>query len=208
MFEDNDGYTRRQLLQATAGAGVLGAGAGAATGAYFSDMEVFSANPVQAGSFSLELAAVTDDSEEFEFQDISTVTVDLPTLEPGDSGTVRTGYRLCDTPGWIWARPTMDGGSEGELEKYLDVRFLERPDCGDTAKKRFEGDLSNLIDRYEEGLKLGESCVGCDPGCLEIEWEYDSDPPVHVSNESVSLSLEFAAVQCRHYDSRPESPWN
>lgn len=208
MFEGNGNYTRRQLLQATAGAGVLGGSTGAVTGAYLSDREVFSTNSVGTGSFTLELAPVTDDGDELEFRDTSTVPVDLPSLDPGDEGILRTGYRLCEYPGWVWVRTTTDSAQGTGLAEHIDARLLERPRCGDVENERFEGNLADLIDRYEDGLQLGDECISCDPACLDLEWEYDADPPARVSEDSISLSLEFAAVQCRHHENRPESPWN
>ena len=208
MSEDHNDYTRRQLLQATVGAGILGAGTGAVTGAYLSDTEVFPENPLRTSSFTLELATKTDGGDEFRFHDSSAVSIDLPELEPGDAGIVRTGYRICEASGWIWVRPmTNDSSGAGRLTERLDVRVLERPGCGDVENEHFEGVLTEFIDRYDDGLQLGDECISCEPACLDLEWEYNAAQSAHVPNESTSLSLEFAAAQCRHHENHPESPW-
>ena len=217
MSEHDDNYTRRRLLQATAGVGIAGGSTGAVTGAYLSEWERFPGNDVGTGSFELELATKAADSADAiggfpagaDFENTTAVDVDLPTFEPGEGGIVRISYRLCDDPGWIWLRASAIGSeSEPDLADHLGVRLLERPNCDGETRARFDGTLADLTDRGPgSGIRLGDACIACDPACLDFEWEFGADPPAELSGASLSLSLELAAVQCRHNDSS-ENPWN
>ena len=215
MFKENN-YTRRHLLQATVGVGAVGAGAGAATGAYLSDWNPFTGNVFETGAFDLELAAATADSvhdlesvSDDSFEHTTTITIDdLPELDRGNGGVIRVGYRLCETPGWVWVRATARGNLS--LGDYLAVQLKERPACGtDAGTVLFDGGLTGLVGFLEDGIRLGDSCATCEAACLDIEWEFDPEESasIELSGESLSLGLNFAAVQCRHTDST-ENPWN
>lgn len=215
MPTDTD-YSRRRLLQALTGAGVLGAAGGAATGAYLSDRAIFSGNRSQAGSLTMEMATATfEDSstehspKEGDFEDASTIPVTFPDLEPGDEGVLACGYRVCESPGIVWLRTLEEGADDTELDTYLHVELSERPDCDGVTNVLFEGTLAELLDRYAGGTRLRADgdCIECESTCLDFAWSFDDAPPAELANDSLSVALEFAAVQCRH-QTTPENPWN
>lgn len=219
MSEDNN-YTRRRLLGATVGIGAVGAGAGAVTGAYLSDWRPFTGNTLVTGTFDLELATATAESvgdlstfSDDEFESTTEIVIDhLSDLEPGDEGIIRVGCRLLEAPGWVWVRAAVEGDSE--LGDHLYAEIKERPACGDgDGIDLFEGSLTELVDpdvsdSFDGGRRLGDDCATDEHSCLDLEWEFDTESDgTELSGESLSLSLEFAAVQCRHTDST-ENPWN
>ncbi|QKY21033.1 hypothetical protein B4589_011840 [Halolamina sp. CBA1230] len=82
-----------------------------------------------------------------------------------------------------------------------------RPDCAATAKELVTE--SNPAGR-PSGLShfvifecAGDSCVGCEPACLTLDWRLPNPKPV--AGESVSFDLELFASQCRH--TNPRNPW-
>lgn len=215
MSEDDD-YSRRRLLGTLIGVGTIGATGGAATGAYLSDRVSFPRSRSRAGTLTLELAADAADDDapgdipdSEAFDDRSIISVGFPELEPGDEGVVTSAYRICDSSGQVWLRTRLDGTADTELERHLHIRLFERPNCEEEIDEpTVEGSLADLIDgEYGGGVLLGDEgeCVGCDPGCLDLEWALDDDLPSDLSDDSVSLALEFAAVQCRHRET-PENP--
>lgn len=213
----NDDHSRRRVLQALTGAGALGFTGGAATGAYLDDRSVFPGNRSQAGSLTMELAATTaegDDSVEYfpdedDFENTATVSVGFPDIEPGDEGILACAHRVCETLGHVWLRILADGAPDTELDEYVHVQLAERENCDEVTGELFDGSLADLDDDYLEGTQLGgeDDCSGCEPTCLDLEWSFDDDPPAELTNDSLSLTLEFAAVQCRHQHSA-ENPWD
>lgn len=215
MPTDTD-YSRRRLLQALTGAGVLGVAGGAATGAYLSDRANFFGNRSQAGSLTMEMATATFEGnsteyspEEGDFEDASTIPVTFPDLEPGDEGVLACGYRVCESPGIVWLRTLEEGADDTKLDEYLRVELSERPDCGEATEVLFEGTLADLLDSFADGTRLRANgdCIECESTCLDLAWSFDEAPPAELANDSLSVALEFAAVQCRHR-STPENPWN
>lgn len=82
-----------------------------------------------------------------------------------------------------------------------------RPDCASTA--------TELVARSNPGGKpsglsnfvvfecADDSCVGCDPACLTLDWRLPNPTPV--AGESLSFDMELFATQCRH--TNPRNPW-
>lgn len=208
----DDGYSRRQLLQAIAVAGGLGAAGGTATGAYLSDRELFPENLVGTGEVTLELA--TDQAghvgdlrpfSEEEFQADTTIDVGFPEVQPGDTGVLRVAHRLGEYGGRLWMQAT--SSTDTDLGTHIDVSLTRRPVCDDAETNRlFRGTLDDLIGAYTDGKLITDDCLD-GQSCLDLEWELREDVPVEFSEESVSCSLDFTAVQCRHTQVH-DNPWN
>jgi hypothetical protein len=84
-----------------------------------------------------------------------------------------------------------------------------RPGCASTVDDLFadknRGDQPSGLSHFVVyDCPDGDPCIGCDPACLELEWELKK--PKKVAGESLSLDLELYASQCRH--STSENPWN
>ncbi|WP_281193560.1 hypothetical protein [Halorubrum sp. F4] len=211
-MSDED-YSRRRLLGAVAGTGAVGAAGGAVTGAYLADWEPVSEALVRTGSFGLELAVLSRDGlsdppvpSDDDFGSVATVPVEFPDLSPGSRGTLRVGYRLCEADGWVWVRATGSTESNGPAT-YLDVRLMGGQVCDRGGTELFVGTLADLLDAFGDGEPLHDDCAGCEPGCLDLEWELDDDVPSRLSGASISCSFEFTAEQCRHNQGR-DNPWN
>lgn len=208
----NDGYSRRRLIQAMAAAGGLGALGGAATGAYLSDRASFPGNLIGTGAFVLELAVDrADDSEQLgsfsddDFQTDGSVAVGVDGIEPGDAGVLRVGHRLGDGPGRIWMRAI--SSTDTDLGSSIDVELLRRPTCDvEEGILLYEGTLDDLTDAYADGALITDGCVDGE-GCLDLRWAFQEDTPDELSEESLSCSLDFTAVQCRHNQTE-DNPWN
>lgn len=209
MSED-ESYSRRRLLRAIGGTGAVGAVGGAATGAYLSDWELFDDTLLRSGSFGLEIAAVPRDGTvdppaipTDDFRNVTTVPIEFSEAEPGDSGILRVGTRLCEGPGWVRLRAESTG--ETGLDSWFDVTLIHRPKCDGGGNSVFDGTLADLLDRFTEATVLGDDCLGCEPSCLDLEWELAEDVPAEYAGESLSCHFEFAAVQCRHTE-KPDDP--
>ncbi|MFC5136052.1 MULTISPECIES: hypothetical protein [Haloferacaceae] len=213
-MSDDEEYSRRRLLRAvtgTAAVGTVGAVGGAATGAYLSDWEPIGDALLRTGSFGLEIAAVPRDGRgdppsvaDDDFRTVTTVPVEFPEVEPGDSGVLRVGTRLCESPGWVRFRA--ESSNQTGLGSWLDVRLMHRPTCDGGGIELFAGTLAGLLDRFDEATVLGEDCLGCEPpSCLDLEWELDPEVPAAYAGEELSCRFEFTAVQCRHIE-KPDEP--
>jgi len=211
MSED-DGYSRRRLLQAIGVSGTLGAVGGATTGAYLSDWEPLSGNLIGTGDLTLELAsdqagdvASLDSFSDDDFRTDATIEVGFPSIEPGDTGVLRAGHRLGDDRGRIWMQAA--SSSATDLGSYIDVELLQRPTCdGGESTQLYLGTLDDLVAAYADGGLLTDSCVD-GRWCLDLKWTFQADAPADLSEESLSCSLDFIAVQCRH-SQQNHNPWN
>lgn len=214
MSEDDD-YSRRRLLQAIGVTGALGAAGGTATGAYLSDWEPFSESLIGTGELTLELA--TDQASDVEslqsfsendFRTDATIEVGFPGLEPGDSGVLRVGHRLRDDPGRIWMQA--ESSSATDLGAYIDVELLQRPACdGGESTLLYQGTLDELVTAYANGDLITNNCVQ-GRWCLDLEWTFrveEDEDAADLSEQSLSCSLDFTAVQCRH-SQKYDNPWN
>ncbi|GAA0506254.1 hypothetical protein SAMN04488066_101146 [Halorubrum aquaticum] len=209
MSEDEE-YSRRRLLRTLTGTGAVGAAGGAATGAYLSDWEPIGESLFRTGSFGLEIAAVPRDGTRDppaistdDFRNVTTVPIEFPEMEPGDTGVLRTGTRLCESPGWVRLRA--ESTNESGLASWLDVTLMRRPSCDGGGRELFVGTLAGLLDRYDEARVIGDGCHGCEPSCLDLEWKLDEEVPAAYAGMSLSCRFEFTAVQCRHIQN-PEEP--
>lgn len=211
MSEDDD-YSRRRLLQAIGVTGTLGAVGGAATGAYLSDWEPFPGNLIGTGELTLGLAtdratdvASLETFSDDDFRTDATVKIGFPDLEPGETGVLRVGHRLKDDPGRIWMRAA--SSSTTDLGSHIDVKLLQRPACDDgEGTELYRGTLDGLTTEYADGGLLTDSCVE-GRWSLDLEWTFQADAPADLSEESLSCSFDFIAVQCRH-SQKNENPWN
>lgn len=214
MSEDDD-YSRRRLLQAVGVTGALGAAGGTATGAYLSDWEPFSGNLIGTGELTLELA--TDQAgdagslgsfSDDDFRTDGTVEVGFPDIEPGGTGVLRVGHRLSDDRGRIWMQVT--SSSDTDLGAYIDVNLVRRPMCdGGESTPLYQGTLDELVTAYANGDLITDNCVQ-GRWCLDLEWTFrveEDDDVADLSEESLSCSLDFTAVQCRH-SQKYDNPWN
>lgn len=338
----DSGYSRRKILAAVTGVGAAGLSAGMATRAYLFDRQVFPGNRLQTGKLSLEIAGtgledadyVSGFPDDSDFDNGDTISVAFPDLEPGDEGVFTTAYRLCDNPGRVWVRSRVVGAADTDLEEYLGVRLLSRPDCeGETDDENllFEGTLGELHREYSRGKHLGcqylgkvehdedtgtfefddpdegdvtdqdpptfefstedgetvtivltnvvtnddgeiiefdyetvdgagvckvvvagggdppgpkrteynyegceqsdggltppdndhsggvhglshvefyacRACRECPPGCIDLQWTFDEEPPEELLDDTLELRFEFLAIQCRH-QTEPTNPW-
>lgn len=214
-MSDEEEYSRRRLLRAVTGAGAVGAVGGiggAATGAYLSDWEPIGDTVLRTGSFGLEIAAVSSDGHSDppaiagdDFRTVDTVPIEFTEIEPGDSGVLRIGSRLCESHGWVQFRTESSNGTG--VGSHFEVRLVHRPTCeeGDDEIELFVGTLAELLSRFAEATVLGDDCLGCDPSCLDIEWMLDADVPAEYAGKALSCRFEFTAVQCRHSE-KPNDP--
>ncbi|WP_336036691.1 hypothetical protein [Halobacterium yunchengense] len=212
--------TRRSILRVAtvAGAATLGGAAGVGAHALLSDRERFRGSTLASGSLDLEVAARStvggettheppqDGSFPSTFAAESGVTVPLPTVDPdgGDaSGETTVAFRACENPGRVWLRPL--GDADAPLADALDVSLAYAPTWGGDDATLYEGSLSELLDEYADGVRLGsgDDCVGCEPASLELDWELAD--PGSVAGESLAVDLELAARQCRNTE--PTNPW-
>jgi hypothetical protein len=211
MSEDDD-YSRRRLLKAIGVTGTLGAGGGAATGAYLSDWEPFSGNLIGTGDLILELATdratdvkSLDSFSDDDYRTDATIEVGFSGIKPRDTGVLRVGHRLGEDRGRIWMRAA--SSSATDLGSYIDVELLQRPTCDDgEGTELYQGTLDGLTTRYADGGLLTDGCVD-GRWCLDLKWTFRADTPADLSEESLSCSFDFTAVQCRH-SQQNDNPWN
>lgn len=204
-MSDKEEYSRRRLLRLVTGTGAVGAIGGAATGAYLSDWEPLGDTVLRTGSFGLEIAVASRDGRRVppaiageDFRTATTVPIEFSEIEPGDSGVLRIGHRLCESHGWVRFRTESSNGTG--LGSHLDVRLVRRPTCGENEIELFVGTLAELLSRFAEATVLGDDCLGCDPSCLDLEWRLDGDVPAEYAGKALSCRFEFTAVQCRHIE--------
>ena len=147
---DGDGIalTRRRALSALAATGVVSAGVGVGTDAFFNDAESFDGNRLTAGELDLEVAwhkvvetattrVTTSDGWPTPRSDASAPLCDLADLKPGDTGRLTLALRIDGLPGYLSlvGRERVDaerGQSEAEASRV-------RPAAAGT-----EGELDEL----------------------------------------------------------------
>ncbi|MEF8779415.1 MAG: hypothetical protein V5A46_01885, partial [Haloferacaceae archaeon] len=93
--------------------------------------------------------------------------------------------------------------STGPKRKYYDYGCA-RDDQGLTTPEKDEDTRYGMS--HVEFYVCG-GCQGCEPGCLDLEWQFDRNPPDELLDDSLRLELEFRAVQCRHQN-EPTNPWS
>lgn len=82
-----------------------------------------------------------------------------------------------------------------------------RPDCAATATELVtgpnpSGEPSGLS-HFVVFQCADDTCVGCEPACLSLEWRLPN--PSSVAGESLSFDMDLFANQCRH--TNPSNPW-
>lgn len=82
-----------------------------------------------------------------------------------------------------------------------------RPDCTATATELVTdvngGGQPSGLSHFVVFECSDDSCLGCEPACLTLDWEL-SDPK-SVAGDSLSFDMELFASQCRH--TNPTNPW-
>lgn len=154
------GLSRRSVLTATSTIGAALAGGFAVAEGTLRDAEL-AAGSFETGTVDLEVAVhrggilPTDP----DWQDGGSHTVEVTPSSP--SGTLTIGLRSCDNPARPWLRVTRAEGSNGAVEKALEVTLTYHSNCeergpGDRTLL-FEGPLSELlgIDRFAAGTTPG-----------------------------------------------------
>jgi len=198
--------TRRSVLAGATAAGVVGS-IGGGTVALLQDRVEFLDNDATVGSMNLELRIDGN-----EWVDGDTVRIGADDIEPGESRTTAIDLRVCTNPGWVWVRTDeVDTPLAEELqaELWIDTNCNRDRDDGDETIS--EGSLSGLSSALADGTRLLDECIGCNPTCLGFRWELPPEDQIETTIEDsegpeASLSIEFAAQQCRH-NPDPDNPW-
>ncbi|MEF8894514.1 hypothetical protein [Halodesulfurarchaeum sp.] len=103
-------------------------------------------------------------------------------------------------------KPSSGGGSSTGRDSD-DGIVTYRPDCSGTASGLLAGETPGGT---QSGLShftistCNNTCLGCDPGCLVLDWRLDD--PASVAEESLRFDLELFANQCRN--TKPTNPWS
>jgi len=129
------------------------------------------------------------------------VDVEITGLHWKDDGEEVRGVDL-RAEAFEFCRVDVKGGGEPD-----EGTVTYRPDCTATATELVTG--SNP-DGQSSGLSHvvvydcpDQSCLGCEPACLTVDWRLPK--PELVAGESLSFDIELFANQCRH--TNPTNPW-
>lgn len=204
--------SRRRLLTALAGTGAVGAMTGGVAGAVLRDRETFARSDLVAGALDMRVdwETATDAGS-----GDGAVTLPLGTLAPGDRGTADLTVSVPQTggaannPAYVWLRSSCPSPSSA-LDDALEVR-LSYLDCRTGRTRLLVGpaSLRDLANDLRNGRPLSADLFpGADPGeqscvepgsplCLRLAYELPAD---YVGDETVSLTWELVATQCRHDD--------
>lgn len=188
--------SRRKLLGATIGTGVVASGAGAGTWAYFQDTESSTGNTIEAGTLDLKVS----DSDEG-FGDGVSGTWTISNAKPGDS--VLAGVSL-QNAGSLEADHVELDFSVSETEAGASNEGDTMPSSAAGMAEQFEvtgmtydgvNILNNLTDANGNGIvDIGDLVSGND-GALD-----DLTPPPSAGGGTESLSLEFRWATDSEFD--------
>ncbi|MUV60173.1 hypothetical protein [Halobacterium sp. CBA1126] len=169
--------SRRALLRGVtlAGAASVGGAAGVGTHAFVTDGQLFPANDVASGSLDLQVATMVESDGEVtttprqdpaafpsSFAEETDVTLSFQDVDPSRgpvSGSATVAFRVCDNPGRVWLRTD---GAASALADEVDVTLAYASTCGDASATLFDGSLTGLLDKFEDGVRLGAG------GCREL----------------------------------------
>ena len=200
--------SRRELLAGITAAGAAGALSGIGTAALLVDRETLAASAT-AGRVDLRVDAGDGPTDTVG----GPVVLPVPALEPGDTAETELTFSLPDeadvNPAYLWVRAGC--GARSTLGSHLDVT-LSRLDGA--AATLYDGSLDGFLGALADGIPLddsgaavaagGQACL--QPGAtveLRLRYELATD---YVGDESTSLLLEGAAVQCRWADATERPP--
>ena len=145
---------------------------------------------------------------EFTTDDGETLVIELTNLVwKEDDEIVGFDYEVLEGPGVcevvVAGGADPRSGSPGPKQKHYDYRCT-RDDRNLATPEKDESTRYGLS--HVEFYVCG-GCRDCEPGCLDLEWQFDSNPPEELLNDSLGVELEFRAVQCRH-QTEPTNPWS
>ncbi|MFB6311157.1 MAG: hypothetical protein ABEH64_08245 [Salinirussus sp.] len=221
-----DGISRRKVLAAATGTGLLGAAAAGSTSAVVSDEVLFQSNDQQTGYIDLKRCWSAAGADECDPTDGSTLSIDLGTLVEGDSGSGSVRLRLPEDGGnnsaWLWLGSSCPARPCGPY-RALWVTLWYDTDCDGTRGEdepvvRVDGArledmrLCEALKRLAKGARLdagpgGGAIEPLQPGqelCIGLEWRV-AEQVCTVEQEEI-VTLDFVAQQRRHRP-EPESPW-
>ena len=203
--------SRRQLLGALAVGSAGGIGVGN-TAALLADRETL-ATSLTAGIVDIRVAywgdigtSAPDLSEPDSVGNGSDLTVDVDDLEVGTVTRDLFRVRLpqiegtVNNPARVWLRASCPDATT--LAEVLSVRLAYSDAAGTTGSTITSGSLRAVADDLRDGIALdggpSTDSEGCLVDALFVVVEYELAG--YVGSETVSLPLEFRAVQCRNAD--------
>jgi hypothetical protein len=129
------------------------------------------------------------------------VDVEITGLHWKDDGDEVRGVDL-RADAFDFCRVDVKGGGSPDTEIVT-----YRPDCAATAEELVTGPNpagnQSGLSHFVVFECSGDTCVGCEPAFLTLDWRLPNPTPV--AGESVSFDLELFASQCRH--TNPRNPW-
>ena len=200
--------TRRELLAGITAAGAAGTLSGVGTTALLVDRETLAASAT-AGQVDLQY----DLGEGPVDATGGAISLPLEGLAAGDRDTALLSLVLPDTeganPAYLWLRAAC--GAETTLGPYLRLTVSRADGDGATL---FDGTLTEFFAAFAAGVPLDasgaahapgdQSCV--DPGTeLQLRVVYELSEG-YIGDETASILLQAAAVQCRHVEATTRPP--
>ncbi|AUX10388.1 hypothetical protein AArcSl_2773 [Halalkaliarchaeum desulfuricum] len=155
-----------------------------------------------------EGAVTSQDPPVFEFtpDGEDSVTIELTNVKTNDDREViEFDYEVTDGPGVCEVTTVGGGDPPGPKRKYYVYEGCRSVDYGLTPPDHDKTDGVYGLSHVEFYACGG--CHGCPPGCLDLEWVFDDDPPEELLDDTLELQLEFRAIQCRH-QTEPNNPWS
>lgn len=145
---------------------------------------------------------------EFTTDDGETLVIELTNLGWNeDDEIIEFDYEVLEGPGVcevvVAGGADSGSGSPGPTRKYYDYGCARVGRALTTPEK--DGGTRYGLSHVEVYVCGG--CRDCEPGCLDLEWQFDPNPPEELLDDSLRLELEFRAVQCRHQN-EPTNPWS
>ncbi|WP_336000350.1 hypothetical protein [Halorientalis halophila] len=194
----NDSISRRQVLRAVAGAGVLGAGVGGTAG-MLTDGESVDGVSVAAGSLDLETCWTHDDCD----RPLSIVVGP----DAGSTGSETVEYRLPEytNPAYLHVRTTCPPEACG-LADRLELTVSDGP-CGRAGRTLERGRLCDVLSALRAGTALadGRAVDAGETRCLDLEWSLEESLE---EDASVEIGVEFHATQARNVaNAAAVAPW-
>lgn len=200
--------TRRELLAGITAAGAAGTLSGVGTAALLVDRETLAASAA-AGSVDIQFDLGNGPVDATG----GAVALPLPGLDAGESGRTTVSLLLPDTdtanPAYLWLRAAC--GAETTLGPYLRLTVSRADGDGATL---FDGTLTEFDAAFGAGVPLDASGAAVAPGaqtCVDPGSEIQLDVRYELSDgyigeETASILLQAAAVQCRHVEATTRPP--